>query len=219
MKCKFTVDDGGDGRCSKNTVKKYIIDGESHFCRFHHYVYLSIKYAQNILELQEEIEELRAIKTKKALPTPISGVFTFDILDKITPPLELKLLRFTGRQETWHLSGSGPANQLMLISVNGSTIHELTTTPTGEWQFDLCDWHIPANSIEGQIRMIFPELHSDKGETYIINFTTNKIGKTKEELEHKHKPIRITGFGGLKSVICEQCGKWLKDIPNSDPQF
>ena len=214
------MDDGGDGRCSKNTVKKYIIDGESNFCRFHHYVHLSIKYAQRISELEEQLAELSTLKLKKIKPTQVSGVFTFNILDKVPPPIQLKLLRFTGREETWHMSGRGPANQIMLVSVNGSTIHEIKTSEAGEWQFELKDWHIPADSTSGQIRIIFPELHSEEGETYVIDFTTNKIGKTKEEIEHKHKPVRIKSFGGLQSVICEQCGKWLKDIPgDTDPQF
>lgn len=216
MKCKFKVQDRDDGSCNKKAVSKYSIDGESNYCRLHHYIHLSISYAKRISELEEQLSNT----PQNAKPEPLAGVFSFDITAK-NPPAVLDLKRFTGKKETWHLSGTAPANELMLISVNGSTVFETKTPTNGKWTFDLCDWHIPASATNGKIRILFPELHTPEGDTYVINFTTNKIGKVAKSEPCKHKPVRIRGFEGIQSVICEQCGKWLKDVsnPGDDPQF
>lgn len=223
MKCEFDVDDGGDGQCSKNIVKKYKIDGESHFCRFHHYVYLSVSYAKRIEDLQEEIDLLVGKYEEAQLPQPVVDTFNFNILDK-TPPITLSLRRYTNRKEKWLLSGNGPANEAISFSVSNNIIKESTTSPNGEWFFELQDWHIPANAKEGTIRIIFPRLHTDEGKTYIIKYNINKVGEIQKNLsekEHKHRPIRIKTSPTRTSIICETCGVWLKNAVDAgaDPQY
>ena len=216
MKCKYKVKDRDDGSCNKKAVSKYKIDGESEYCRLHHYMVLSYNYANKIVELQEEIDDLNS---KPQTLKKLEATYVYNILDRPTvEPITLE--RFTGVKETWHFSGNAPPNQLMLVSVAGATISELETGPQGVWYFDLHDWHIPASCTDSQIRLLFPGLNTEEGDTFVIPFKVNQIGTVKKD-NHKCKPMRIRSHGNIQSVICEQCGKWLKDVqpPGGDPQF